>query len=110
MARKNSTKYEDFEAELLNKKGIRSEYDALAPKYDMIRSIIERRNELKISQTRLAKIIGTQQPAISRLEKGDYNTTLKTFFKVMDALNLDMSLSARTGSRRSGKRPARKDV
>ena len=48
-----------------------------------------------ISQTQLARIIGTKQPAISRLEKGDYNTTLSTFFKVADALDLDISLKAR---------------
>jgi hypothetical protein len=29
------------------------------------------------------------------LEKGDYNTTLSTFFKVADALDLDISLKAR---------------
>ncbi|MDP2919057.1 MAG: helix-turn-helix transcriptional regulator, partial [Dehalococcoidia bacterium] len=47
------------------------------------------------SQTELAKAIGTKQPAISRLEKGDTNTTLRTFFKVADALDLDISFHAR---------------
>jgi predicted transcriptional regulator len=50
---------------------------------------------LRISQTQLAKIIGTKQPAISRLEKGDYNTTLSTFFKVAEALDLEISYKAR---------------
>ena len=95
MISKKATNYEEFEAELLRRPGIRKEYDALKPKYDIIRSIIERRNQLQISQAELADIIGTKQPAISRLESGAYNTRLSTFFKVADALDLDISLKVR---------------
>jgi len=101
MVNKKPTNYGDFESQLLKDPEIRREYEALKPKYDMIRSLIERRNKLGISQTELARIIGTKQPAISRLEKGDYNTTLSTFFKVADALNLDILLEARGNKRRS---------
>ena len=95
MTKIRTTKYEEFEAELLQKPEIRKEYEALKPKYDMIRGLIERRGKLGISQTQLAKIIGTKQPAISRLEKGDSNTTLSTFFKVADVLDLEVSLKTR---------------
>jgi len=100
MTNKKATNYEEFEAELLKNPQIRKEYEALKPKYDMIRGIIERRNQMHISQTQLAKMVGTKQPAISRLEKGDYNTTLSTFFKVANALNLDISLKAQRGTTR----------
>ena len=95
MINKKATNYEEFEAELLRRPGVRKEYDALRPKYNIIRAIIERRNQLQISQAQLAEIIGTKQPAISRLENGAYNTTLSTFFKVADALDLDVSLEVR---------------
>ena len=95
MGNKKPTRYEDFEAELLRKPGIRREYEALKPKYDMVRKLIERRNQLRISQTQLAKIVGTKQPAIARLEKGDSNITLGTLSKVADALNLDIVLKPR---------------
>ena len=98
MKNRKSTRYQDFETELLDKPGIRKEYDVLKPKYDLIRTIIERRNQLQISQTHLARIVGTRQPAISRLEKGDSNTTLSTLFKVADALDLDISLRVRPTS------------
>lgn len=93
------TKYEDFEADLLKRPGVRAHYEALKPKYDIVRALIERRKQLQISQTQLARIVGTKQPAISRLEKGDWNTTLNTLFKVADALDLDIQLDvrARTG-------------
>ena len=93
MTNKRGTKYEDFEAELLKKPEIRREYEALKPKYKMIKILIERRNQLRISQMQLAKTIGTNQPAISRLERGDYNTTLDTLFKVASALDLDIDIS-----------------
>jgi DNA-binding XRE family transcriptional regulator len=102
MANKRATNFKEFEAGLLEKQEIRKEYDALKPKYEMIRSLIERRNKLGISQTELARIIGTKQPAISRLEKGDYNTTLSTFFKVADALDLDISLKTRKTGKQNG--------
>jgi DNA-binding XRE family transcriptional regulator len=103
MTIKRATNFEEFEAELLKDPEVRREYEALKPKYDMIRSLIERRSKLGISQTELARIIGTKQPAISRLEKGDYNTTLSTFFKVADALDLDVSLKARRKAGNSDK-------
>jgi predicted transcriptional regulator len=96
MANKKGTRYEDFEAELLERPRISKAYEALRPKYDMIRSLIERRNQLRISQKQLADLIGTKQPAISRLEKGDCNISLSTFFKVANALDLDISIEART--------------
>jgi DNA-binding XRE family transcriptional regulator len=101
MAKKRPTRFEDFEAELLKRPGVRKEYDDLKPKYAMIRSLIERRNELGISQTQLAQAIGTQQPAISRLEKGDSNTTISTLFKVADALDLDVTLKVRKNDKRA---------
>jgi len=95
MANKKATNFEEFEAELLKRPGVRQEYDALKPKYEIIRSIIERRNQLRISQAQLARIIGTRQPAISRLESSSCNTTLDTLFKVADALDLDITLKVR---------------
>jgi DNA-binding XRE family transcriptional regulator len=97
MANRRVTSYEQFEAELLKKPGIRKEYEALKPKYDMIRMLIERRNQLQMSQTKLARLVGTKQPAISRLEKGDYNTTLSTLFRVANALGLDIAFKVREG-------------
>jgi predicted transcriptional regulator len=95
MATNKGTKYEDFEAQLLSDPSIAKEYDSLKPKYDMIRCLIERRNKLRMSQTQLAKKVGMKQPAISRLETGNHNTTLNTFFKVTHALDLDISLKTK---------------
>ena len=96
MKKDKSTSYEQFEAELLRDPEIRKEYDALKPKYAMIQSLIERRNQFHLSQTKLATIIGTQQPAIARLENGGHNSTIGTLLKVTNALGLDVELKPRS--------------
>ena len=90
----------DFKEELLKDAKTLEEYERLKPKYQFIQVLIDRRHKLGISQERLAQITGTKQPAISRLETGDYNTTLNTFFKVANALNLDISFKTRTKTNR----------
>ena len=86
------TNYDLHKEELMKNPEFRREYEALKPQFDMIRALISRRNELRLSQTQLAKLIGMQQPAISRLEGGGLNTTVATLFKVADALALDVEL------------------
>jgi len=94
MNKKKPTNFEDFEGKLLQDPEIRKEYEDLKPKYEMIQSLIKRRNQLRISQSQLARIVGTKQPAISRLERGEFNNvTLSTLMKVARALDLDLDIS-----------------
>ena len=97
---KNGRNYEEFEAELLKNKEICKEYDALNPKYEMIKLLIMQRNKLRMSQTQLAKKVGLKQPAICRLERGSSNITMGTFIKVAHALDLNIELSVKTHGKR----------
>jgi DNA-binding XRE family transcriptional regulator len=94
---KKSIKYEDFKAQLLADPEVRKEYEALEPEFRLIRDVLLLRNELNLSQRQLAELVGTKQPAISRLERGDGNITINTLRRIADALNadLDISLKAR---------------
>jgi predicted transcriptional regulator len=94
MINKKLINYEDYKAELLKDETIRKEYDDLIPKYEMIRQLIIQRNKMRMSQTQLARKVGLKQPAISRLERGNSNTTIGTFLKVTRALNLSIELRA----------------
>jgi predicted transcriptional regulator len=97
MNKKKATNFEEFEAELLQDPEIKKEYEALKPKYDLIQSLIKRRNQLNMSQSQLARNIGTRQPAISRLERGDFNNiTLSTLMKVAQALDLDLDITLKS--------------
>lgn len=90
------TDFKDFKAELLKRPGIRKHYEALRPRYEIIQAIIARRNELSISQRALARKVGMQQPAICRLERGDQNIRIGTLFKVADALDMHLSMHAKS--------------
>lgn len=61
-------------------------YDALEPEYAIIRAILKKRIENKMSQGDLARKLGTKQSAISRLESGTYNPTLSFLKKLSTAL------------------------
>ena len=58
------------------------EYKALIPEYELIKQIIEIRNDQEITQKQLAERTGTKQSNISRLEKGEYNPSLKFLKKL----------------------------
>jgi len=89
---KKSIKYEDFKAQLLTDPEVRKEYEALERQFRLIRDILLRRSELNLSQVELAKLVGTKQSAISRLERGDGNITIDTLIRIANALNADLDI------------------
>lgn len=94
-----SVKYKDFKAQLLKDSKVRREYEALEPEFRLMRDVLLRRLELNLNQSQLAKLVGTKQPAISRLEKGekgDGNITVGTLRRIADALDADLDISLKT--------------
>ncbi|EKD63292.1 MAG: transcriptional regulator, XRE family [uncultured bacterium] len=89
--------YSDFKKRLLKDKVVRRAYKQLEPEFAIAKIIIEKRLEKGLTQSEFAKKIGTKQSAISRLESGNYNPSLRFLEKVADALNLNfvISLSAK---------------
>jgi DNA-binding XRE family transcriptional regulator len=85
--------YKDFKAQLLTDPEVNKEYIALQPQYDLVKQYIALRNKHKISQAELAERIGTKQTAISRLERGDQNTTIGTWQKIAEALDAELTIS-----------------
>ena len=91
-------KFRDFneiKKELLKDPDVKKEYDRLEPKFDLIRSIIEKRIEKNISQKELASRMGTKQSALSRFESGNYNPSLDFMQKVAQALDLKLEIKLR---------------
>lgn len=78
--------FNKHKAEMLKDPAFKKVYDALEPEYAIIRAIIKKRIESKMSQKDLAKKLGTKQSAISRLESGTYNPTLSFLKKLSTAL------------------------
>jgi predicted transcriptional regulator len=85
--------YDDFKKQLLKKPVVKKAYDDLKVEYVLIEMIIEKRLEQGLTQSELAKKIGTRQPVISRLERGTYNPSIKFLHRVADALEADLKIS-----------------
>lgn len=78
--------YSKLKSELLSNDIIKTEYDALEPEYQLIQAIIECREELNISQQKLAEITGINRADISKLENGNANPSLKTIKRIAEGL------------------------
>ncbi|OIQ73696.1 antitoxin HipB [mine drainage metagenome] len=61
--------------------------------------VAKRRTELNLSQIQLAKSTGVSQADISRIECGKGNPTFDTLKKIFAALQLQMTLQAKTPNR-----------
>ncbi len=85
--------YKTFKKQLLKDQEIKKNYDELGPEFELIQMIIEKRIEQNLTQSELAKKIGTKQSAISRLERGAYNPTLAFLRKTANALGVKMRVS-----------------
>ena len=85
--------YSELKRKALQDPEIKAEYDRLEPEFAIIDSLIKKRLEKKISQTQLAKRMGTQQSALSRLESGNYNPSLKFLKKIATALDSRLQIS-----------------
>jgi len=60
----------------------------LDPEFALLESMLKARQRKGISQAELAKMMGTRQSAISRLERSGYGkATVETLKKIADALD-----------------------
>ena len=59
---------------------------------DLIDCIVKIRENENITQSELAKMIGSRQQAISRLEKKEHQPSLKLFYSIVNALGYEMQI------------------
>lgn len=79
-------KYSQFKKKLLSNSKVKAEYDALEPEYQLIRAMIDCREEMNLSQQQLADITGINRSDISKLENGSANPSLKTIKRIAEGL------------------------
>lgn len=82
--------YSKLRKELLKDPEFRKESEALQPEFEIISQIIEARVKKNITQKELARRMGTGQSAISRLESGEYNPSLKFLKKFAESVGLKL--------------------
>jgi predicted transcriptional regulator len=74
-------KFEDLLESEMKNEHFRKEYKQLEEKFSLAEEVIKLRQEQNLSQKDLAKIAGTSQPAIARLESGKYQNVSMSFLR-----------------------------
>ena len=78
--------------EQLNNPEFKKEWDALEPEYQIIKAMLDARNEKAMTQKQLADITGIPQADISRLENGNANPSLRTLQRLADGMGMKLKL------------------
>lgn len=88
-----ATTFTQFRSKTLKDPAVKAEYDALGPEYDVVKTIIRERLKRGWSQSQLADAIGSRQPVISRLERGEGNPSVRTLQRIAEAFDLSVHVS-----------------
>lgn len=87
--------FRDHINEMLKDEEFRKEYEALAPKYEIVKQLISAREELHITQKELSKRTGIKQGNISRLERGNCNPSIEFLQKIAHGLGKKLHIEFR---------------
>jgi len=79
--------FQELLKEELKDHQFQQEWDNLELRYAIIKQLVKLRNSYNLSQTQLAKKIGTTQSVISRIENGSVNIGIDFLEKVAKAFN-----------------------
>ena len=89
MNRKKRNRFEDHLAAQLKDPEFRALYDREREALRIGMEVVQRRRALRLTQAQLARAVGTSEAAISRLESGDANATVRTLKRIAVALRAD---------------------
>ncbi len=90
-----SVSFTSVKEEMLRDAEVKAAYDDLAPRYEIIKQIIETRKNKNMTQAELAELVGTQKSNISRLESGNYNPSLDFLIKIARGLGKTLKVELR---------------
>lgn len=79
--------------EQLKNRKFRLEFKKLEPEFVLIRSLLKKREQKGMTQSALAKKVGTKQSAIARLESGTYNPSFAFMRKIAKALDAQLIIT-----------------
>lgn len=85
-------RFSDYKAAALQDPEVRAAYEAMAPEFELAKSMIRARLAKKLTQKQLAEKAGVSQTVITRLESGDSNPTFATINRVAQALGKELRL------------------
>ena len=88
--------YKKFRDQQLADPEIRREYESLETEFMLAKEVLELRKQKNLTQKQLAQKIGTSQPAIARIESGNYrNVSLAFIRRLAKALGAEPEIHLR---------------
>lgn len=87
----------------------RAAWERNRPYREIAKKVILRRGELGLSQSEVARRMGTTKSAVSRIESGRHRNSLLTLEKLAEALEMQLEIDFEPKpAKRAPRRPARK--
>lgn len=91
------TDYDDLDAYIAKRTARNPEFpkmvEAALKERRLLRELAARRVEMGLSQKIVAKLMGTTQPALARLERGEIDPKLSTLERYAEALGVNITLT-----------------
>ena len=88
--------YEEFRDQQLSDTEVRREYETLETEFVLAKEVLELRRQRNLTQEQLAQRMGTSQPAIARIESGNYrNVSLAFIRRLAEALGAEPEIHLR---------------
>ena len=84
--------YDDYLKEKLKNAEFRKEWDNIQPEFEVIKAMIDVRNQLNLTQKELARLTGIQQADISKIENGTRNPSLNHLKRLADGMGMRLEL------------------
>jgi len=85
--------FQEYLAEKFKNPKFRKYYDEYGKQLEIAYQILQLRKQKRISQSELAKKIGTKQSNIARMEAGEQNFSIDTLQKIAQVFNKDLKVS-----------------
>ena len=76
--------------ELMKDPDFRKEWESMEPEFQIIKAMIDARNEKGITQKELSSITGITQGDISKLENGTANPSIRTLLRIAEGLGKNL--------------------
>ena len=83
---------QQIEEQRENDHEFRKTWDESRTEYKLIGEMISLRKQEKITQKELVKLIGSNQQAISQIERKGFHPTIKLFSKILDVLGYELKI------------------
>ena len=82
--------FDDMLNEQLQDPEFRKEWESMEPEFQIIKAMIDARNEKGITQKELSSLTGITQGDISKLENGTANPSIRTLQRIAEGLGKNL--------------------